>query len=213
VKWWRKAAKARQMSAQWLMGLCYYYGRGVARDVAQAMVWFRKSAAQGQLSAAEAVQFGIPGHGQFREMIARFTNADSAPPRHAAAHNFAEDVHARVLIPYVRMYNNSLQQFHTGVLRHSVRDSLWVDFMFANGVSDEELELAKQIYANSLRTCTFCGSSSVPLRKCSLCMELRYCINTECQHARWNATPAAESHKVLCPHIFVRGSKGRTRRA
>jgi hypothetical protein len=45
-------------------------------------------------------------------------------------------------------------------------------------------------------------------------MELRYCIGTDCQHGDWNhKTPAAESHKVLCPHIFVWGSKGRTRRA
>ena len=44
-------------------------------------------------------------------------------------------------------------------------------------------------------------------------MELRYCIGTDCQHGDWNKTPAADSHKVLCPRIFVRGSKGRTRRA
>jgi hypothetical protein len=80
------------------------------------------------------------------------------------------------------------------------------------GISDEDLALAKQIHAYSQRTCTFCGSSSVPLRKCSLCMELRCCIGADCQHAHWNKTPAAESHKVLCPRILVRGSKGRTRR-
>jgi hypothetical protein len=43
-------------------------------------------------------------------------------------------------------------------------------------------------------------------------MELRYCIGTDCQYQDWNKTPAAESHKVLCPRIFVRRSKGRTRR-
>ena len=47
VKWWRKAAEAGEKDAEWNMGLCYYYGRGVDRDVAQAMAWFRKSAAQG----------------------------------------------------------------------------------------------------------------------------------------------------------------------
>jgi hypothetical protein len=44
-------------------------------------------------------------------------------------------------------------------------------------------------------------------------MEVSYCIETDCQHLHWNKNPAAESHKVLCPRIFVRGSKGRTRRA
>jgi hypothetical protein len=90
---------------------------------------------------------------------------------------------------------------------------MWVDIMVLYGLSDKDLALAKRVYAYSLRTCTFCGSNSAPLRNCSLCMELRYCIGTDCQHAHWNQTPAAESHKVLCPRIFVRGSKGRTRRA
>jgi hypothetical protein len=54
--------------------------------------------------------------------------------------------------------------------------------MMAVGISDEELELAKHIHAYSKRTCTFCGSNSAPLRNCSLCMELRYCIDTDCQH-------------------------------
>jgi hypothetical protein len=68
------------------------------------------------------------------------------------------------------------------------------------------------MYAYSQMTCAFCGSNSAPLLKCSLCGEVRYCIGTDCQHADWNKTPAAESHKVLRPRIFVRGSKGRTRR-
>jgi hypothetical protein len=51
---------------------------------------------------------------------------------------------------------------------------------------NRSLELAKHIYAYSQRTCTFCGSNSAPLRNCSLCMELRYCIGTDCQHAHWN---------------------------
>jgi uncharacterized alpha/beta hydrolase family protein len=46
-----------------------------------------------------------------------------------------------------------------------------------------------------------------------MCMDLRYCVGTDCQHGHKNKTPSAESHKVLCPRIFVRGSKGRTRRA
>jgi hypothetical protein len=85
--------------------------------------------------------------------------------------------------------------------------------MLTYGLSDEELELAKRVYAYSLRTCTFCGSNTAPLRHCSLCMEVHYCIATDCQHADWNKTPAAESYKVLCPRKFVRGSKGRIRRA
>jgi hypothetical protein len=52
--------------------------------------------------------------------------------------------------------------------------------MLRCGISDEELELAKRVHAYSKRTCTFCGSNSAPLRYCSLCMDLRYCIATDC---------------------------------
>ena len=82
VKWWRKAAEAGERSAQWDMGVCYYYGRGVDRDIAQANVWFRKAAAQGSPAAADAVQAGNPGKGVRELIIAHFTNAGSAPPRH-----------------------------------------------------------------------------------------------------------------------------------
>ena len=47
AKWWRKAADAGLRDAQWNIGVCYYYGRGVDRNVAQAKVCIRKSAAQG----------------------------------------------------------------------------------------------------------------------------------------------------------------------
>jgi hypothetical protein len=216
VKWWRKAAEAGVMSSMWYMGLCYYYGRGVDRDVAQAKVWFRKSAAQGVPAAVQAVQMSIPGQGVqggFREDIVRFTNAGSAPPRHALTHEFARVLDEQYLKDKLEGCNNTLQEFGSAVPHQSPRDGVWVDWMLATGLSEEELELAKHIHAYSQRTCKFCGSNSAPLRNCSLCMELRYCINTDCQHADWNKTPAAESHKVLCPRIFVRGSKGRVRRA
>jgi TPR repeat protein len=86
VKWWRKAAVAGETFGQWYIGVCYYYGRGVDRDVAQTMGWFRKAAAQGDAFAAEAVQTGIPAVEVVRGYIGRFTNAGSAPLRHEVAH-------------------------------------------------------------------------------------------------------------------------------
>jgi TPR repeat protein len=168
AKWWRKAAEAGDVDAQWYIGLCYYYGRGVARDAAQAKVWFMKSAAQGNPAAVQAVQLGIPGEGGVREEIVRFTNADSAPPRHAVAHEFARMVYEDYVKPRLEVCNNALQEFGSVVPHQSLRDSIWVDFMLAFGLSDEDLELAKHVYAYSQRTCTFCGSSSAPLRNCSL---------------------------------------------
>ena len=37
-------------------------------------------------------------------------------------------------------------------------------------------------------------------------------MDTECSRLHWNKTPEEESHKVLRPRIFVRGSKGMTTR-
>jgi hypothetical protein len=133
--------------------------------------------------------------------------------RHAAAHEFADELYNQYLKYQLQACNGVLQEDGSAVPHQFPRDAMWVDFMLAVGISDEELELAKRVYAYSKRTCTFCGSNSAPLRNCSLCMELRYCIGTDCQHSHWNKTPAAESHNVLCPRIFVRGSKGRIRRA
>jgi hypothetical protein len=122
-------------------------------------------------------------------------------------------VHGGYLNVHLQECKDHLQELDSVLPHQSVRDSMLVDFSLATGLSDEELELAKHIHAYSQRTCVFCGSSSAPLRNCSLCMDLRYCIGTDCRHADWNNNPAAESHKVVCPRIFVRGSKGRTRRA
>jgi hypothetical protein len=215
VKWWRKAAEAGRRQAQWFIGLCYYYGRGVNRDVAQAKVWIRKSSAQGYPAAERALQqAGIPGEESFaRDAIVRLTNAGSSAPRYAVAREFAEQLNKTLIKPLLQQYIDRLRESDYGVPHRSLRDSIWVEFMVIVGISEEELELAKNIYAYSLRTCAFCGSNSAPLRKCSLCMDVRYCIGTECQHGDWNKAPTAESHKVLCPRIFVRGSKGRTRRA
>jgi TPR repeat protein len=213
VKWWRKAAEAGEEGAQWFMGQCYYYGRGVEQDAAQARAWFRKAAAQGNPVAAHALQsHGYPGTSGFAAYDCSFYECCSTPPRHKVAHEFAMLVHEFYHMPDLQECNEELQEFGSAVPHQSPRDSVWVGFMMNTGLSDEEVELAKHIYAYSKRTCTFCGSNAVPLRKCSLCMELRYCIGTDCQHAHWNKTPAAESHKVLCPRIFVRGSKGRIRR-
>lgn len=43
----RKAAEAGDASSQLNLGLCYQCGRGVAKDIAQAVHWFRQAAEQG----------------------------------------------------------------------------------------------------------------------------------------------------------------------
>jgi hypothetical protein len=78
-------------------------------------------------------------------MIVRFTNADYAPPRHATAHEFAWMVHENWLKRQLQECSNALQESGLAAPHQSPRDSMWVEFMLASGISDEELELAKRI--------------------------------------------------------------------
>jgi uncharacterized protein len=47
VAWFHKAADHGDASAQYNLGVMYRDGRGVPRDCAQAVAWFRKAAVQG----------------------------------------------------------------------------------------------------------------------------------------------------------------------
>ena len=51
VKWYRKAAEQGDAQAQRNLGLCYYYGEGVAKDFGEAVKWLRRGAGQGDAQA------------------------------------------------------------------------------------------------------------------------------------------------------------------
>ena len=51
VKYFRLAAEQEYVFAQFMLGLCYYYGRGVARDYGEAVNLYRKAAEQGDADA------------------------------------------------------------------------------------------------------------------------------------------------------------------
>ena len=53
IREWRPAAIAGDAASQYGLGQAYLYGRGVATDLDQAELWFRKAAAQGHLEAAD----------------------------------------------------------------------------------------------------------------------------------------------------------------
>jgi TPR repeat protein len=135
AKWWRKAAEAGMREAQWFLGVCYYYGRGVERDVARANVWFRKSAAQSDPDAVAALQLGVPGKSFAREAIVRFTNAGSSAPRYAASRAFAGEFNERYLKPVLQQYIGMLRESDSAAPHPSLRDSMWVDFMMSFGIS------------------------------------------------------------------------------
>ena len=56
-KWFRKAAEQGDANAQFNLGICYYDGKGVAKNPAEAVKWFRKAAEQGDARAQ--VQLGV----------------------------------------------------------------------------------------------------------------------------------------------------------
>ena len=57
VKWYRKAAEAGDAYAQFKLGTCYYYGRGVNQDYAEAANWYRTAANQGDVDAEQGLGF------------------------------------------------------------------------------------------------------------------------------------------------------------
>ena len=57
MKWYRKAAEQGYASAQIFLADCYLFGRGVARDEAEALVWFRRAAKQDGYDAETAKNY------------------------------------------------------------------------------------------------------------------------------------------------------------
>lgn len=51
VKWYRMAAEAGYSLAQYSLGRCLYFGRGIDRDSSEAVKWYRLAANQGNDSA------------------------------------------------------------------------------------------------------------------------------------------------------------------
>ena len=53
LKWYRKAAKQGDASAQYALGLMYGVGQGVAQDYKEALKWYRLAAEQGNADAKQ----------------------------------------------------------------------------------------------------------------------------------------------------------------
>ena len=51
VKWYRKAVELGHTHAQYSLGYCYYWGKGVEKDEEEAIKWYRKAAEQGDADA------------------------------------------------------------------------------------------------------------------------------------------------------------------
>jgi uncharacterized protein len=51
LTWFEKAATAGNDKAQYYLGVCYYYGKGVKKDLVAAKDWFTKAADKGYVKA------------------------------------------------------------------------------------------------------------------------------------------------------------------
>ena len=73
VKWARKAADKGDRRSQYLLGLAFSNGHGVAKDYATALQWYRKAAEQGDAEALNAIGEmydngqGVPKNGKEAE--------------------------------------------------------------------------------------------------------------------------------------------------
>lgn len=63
---YKESANMGYMSAQFRLGYCYYYGKGVTKDEIEALRWYRKAAEQGycqaQYNVANAYFYGTNGY-------------------------------------------------------------------------------------------------------------------------------------------------------
>jgi TPR repeat protein len=62
-------AQAGDAEAQFQMGEAYRAGKGVAADLENAIMWYRRAAAQGHIRASEELGFALFAHGDRREAM------------------------------------------------------------------------------------------------------------------------------------------------
>ena len=53
MRWFRRAAEQGDSEAQNNLGLAYYYGSGVPKDLLQAFMWFNRSATSAMVRAED----------------------------------------------------------------------------------------------------------------------------------------------------------------
>ncbi len=56
VKQYRHDAEQGNAEAQYLLGCCYQFGDGIAKNKVEAGIWFRKSAQQGYTQAQKVLE-------------------------------------------------------------------------------------------------------------------------------------------------------------
>ena len=56
LEWYLKAAEQGNAKAQYSLGYCYYWGKGVEEDKKEALKWYRKAADQGHSDAKECLE-------------------------------------------------------------------------------------------------------------------------------------------------------------
>jgi hypothetical protein len=76
---WRPVAQDGNARAEFLLGLAYRTGKGVAQDPANAVRWFQKAAAQGNVDAQSALgTMLLIGEGVPADYSRAFVNLDAA---------------------------------------------------------------------------------------------------------------------------------------
>lgn len=82
VKYWDEAALKGDADAQFNIGQAYQLGRGVKADLAVALDWYNRAAAQGHLKAADSYGHLLHHHGKVSESLPYLqSSAERGDPR------------------------------------------------------------------------------------------------------------------------------------
>jgi TPR repeat protein len=224
VAWWcyREAAEVHQHpGGMHKLAYCYYGGRGVTEDPAQAVAWFQKASDLGDAASKAALGTSLlSGHARAGvakdaarglALVREALELGYSPALYSVARCYLEGVgvekdaaHGVALLREVITQGDSSTAF--------AQSSLAICYQTGNGVEADTVQAAwcqrgakggnPEAIQNLpiIRKCDFCGST--PARQlCDRCEKVRYC-GRQCQLAHWNRE--TDTHKGQCRRLVPR---------
>ena len=130
-KWLLKSADQGYAESQYLLGNCYFEGKGVAKDNAEALVWYRKAAEQGHASSQAGLGNCYYAAKNYTEALVWYRKA-------------AEQGHELAQYTLARFYENGI-----GTPKDNLEALRWNRVIAAKGVESSQLYVAN-CYANGI---------------------------------------------------------------
>lgn len=146
VKYFREAAELGHAGAQNTLGLCYYNGIGVTKNMAEAAKWFRKAAEQGhafaQFSLGQCYAYGVGVTKDAAEAIKWFRKAGEQGLAEAqflvGSYYFLSKDVTTDYAEAVKWFRKAAEQGHA-----DAQNALGICYQFGKGVTENEAEAVK----------------------------------------------------------------------